>query len=151
MVAAFGLAHEGRPGELTMPLERLKGVGLTLLHEDGTAKADVMSCKKMIGASSGWPIVVAPANDAGGLAITEGVEDALSLHRACGLGAWAAGAANRLPKLAELVPEHVEAVTIAVDDDPAGRRGSYELAERLHARGFEVTVLEPRTAGRPAA
>ena len=48
--------------------------------------------------------MLAPMNDLLGLAITEGVEDALSIHAATGLGAWAAGAASRLPALADAVP-----------------------------------------------
>ena len=48
----------------------------------------------MIGRSSGSPIVLAPANDLLGLVISEGIEDALSLHEASGCGAWAAGSAS---------------------------------------------------------
>lgn len=97
----------------------------------------------MIGASAGWPIVIAPVSDLAGLAIAEGIEDTLTLHHATGLGAWAAGAANRLPKLANVVPAYVEAVTIAVDDDAAGRHGSIELAQALEVRGMEIILLEP--------
>ena len=48
----------------------------------------------MIGRSTGAPIVLAPLTDALGLAITEGIEDALSVHEATGLGVWAAGSAS---------------------------------------------------------
>ena len=150
MIAAFGLPHEQRPGESVMPPERIEGVHLTLLKPDGSGKADCKPNKLMIGSSSGWPIVVAPVNDVGGLAIAEGIEDALSLHLATGLGAWAAGSANRLPMLADKVPTYVEVVTIAVDDDQAGRRGAYDLAQRLDSRGIEVILYE-LIAGRRAA
>ena len=60
-----------------MPTHCVKGIHLTLLRSDGTGKADVTPNKLMIGASAGWPMVIAPVSDAGGLAITEGVEDAL--------------------------------------------------------------------------
>jgi hypothetical protein len=43
----------------------------------------------MIGRSIGFPIVLAPVNDGLGLSITEGIEDALSLHQATGLPQWA--------------------------------------------------------------
>ena len=36
--------------------------------------------------AGGLPIVVAPVNDSLGLAITEGIEDALSVHEATGFG-----------------------------------------------------------------
>jgi hypothetical protein len=151
MIAAFGLPHECRPGETVMPLSRVMGVHLTLLRADGSGKADIPSNKLMIGPSSGWPIVIAPPNDLGGLAIAEGIEDALTLHRATGLGAWAAGTATRLPKVAVVVPGYVETVTIPVDDDVAGRCGSVELAHRLDVRGLEVIMLEPRAKRRAAA
>ena len=80
----------------------------------------------------------------GGLAIAEGIEDALSLHLATGLGAWAAGSANRLPMLADKVPTYVEAVTIAVDDDVAGRRGAYALAQRLEVAASRDPVRDDR-------
>jgi hypothetical protein len=142
LIAPFGLAHECRPGELVMPPERIKGVHLTLLCADGSGKADCEPNKLMIGSSSGWPLCIAPANDLGGLAVAEGVENALSLLQDTGLGAWAAGCANRLPLLADRMPPHVEVVTISVDDDDAGRRYSDELAKRLLARGIEVIMLE---------
>ncbi len=142
MIAVFGLPHENRPGELVMPPSRVRGVHLTLLKADGSGKADTRPNKLMVGASSGSPIVVAPANDLGGLAICEGIEDALSLHQATGLGAWAAGSANRLARLADLVPSSVETVTVAVDDDAAGRRGCWELARRLEERGIEAILFD---------
>jgi hypothetical protein len=42
------------------------------------------------------PIVLAPPNDLLGSSITEGIEDALTMHEATGLGTWAAGSAARL-------------------------------------------------------
>lgn len=58
------------------------------------------------------------------LTVAEGVEDALSNHIASGRGAWAAGGADRMPHLAAKVPGYIESVTILVDDNDAGRRGS---------------------------
>jgi len=66
----------------------------------------------MIGRPNGSPICIAPPNDLLGLAISEGIEDALSVHQATGLGAWAAGSASFLPKLSEVVPSYIETVTI---------------------------------------
>ena len=72
--------------------------------------------------SSGFPIVVAPLNDGLGLAITEGAEDALSVHAATGLGAWASGGSGRMPALAVAVPAFVEAVTIFQHPDAERQR-----------------------------
>jgi hypothetical protein len=96
--------------------------------------------KIMIGRSAGSPIVLAPPNDLLGLAVTEGVEDALSAHEATGLGAWAAGSASRLPALAAAIPAYVECVTIYAHADEAGRRGAEELAQALDRRGIDVMV-----------
>ena len=95
----------------------------------------------MIGPVSGHPLVLASVNDGLGLAITEGIEDALSLHEATGLGAWAAGSAAHMAKLAAAVPSYVTCVTLAQDDDEAGRTATNRLGAALIAHGFEVRVL----------
>ncbi len=115
MIAAFGLPDEPEPGVLHMPCERIKGVHITLLRSDGSGKADIERQKIMRGPVYGTPIALAPANDELGLLVAEGIEDALSGHEAIGLGAWAAGSAGHLPKLATAVPDYVEYVTILAD------------------------------------
>jgi Toprim domain len=149
MIAAFGLPSEPEPGLLAIDSEEVAGVHITRLAPDGRHKAGTMHDKIMIGLCVGAPIVVAPVNDGLGLAICEGIEDALSIHHSTGLGAWGAGSASRLPALAPAVPGWVEAVTILVDDDDAGWRFSAELAAPLDARGMEVTrtVLPRRDVG----
>ncbi len=138
MVAAFGLAEEPEAGQRR---DAICGVHLTYLSQDGSGKAPIDPAKRMIGKSKGWPIVLAPPNDSLGLAISEGIENALSVHEATGLGAWAAGAAGRLSDLAHKVPDYIEAVTIVTDDDPAGRKGAQELAARLAPRNFEIFFM----------
>jgi hypothetical protein len=146
MIAAFGLAEEIEPGVISIPSSKVAGVHLTRIASDGLDKAGTETDKIMLGAPLGSPIVLAPPNDLGGLAITEGIEDALSVHEATGLGAWAAGAASFLPALAAAVPEWVEWVTLLVDDDYAGRTNSDALADRLEARGFPVRLVFPAHA-----
>jgi hypothetical protein len=80
----------------------------------------------------------APLNDLLGLSIAEGIEDALSVHDATGLGAWAAGAASRLPALADAVPDYTDAITVISDDDHDGRRHASALCDALVVRGFET-------------
>src|SRR6516165_10840359 len=135
MIAAFGIAYEPEPGLLEIADGQVRGVHITRLAPDGSDKAGTERDKIMLGSSVGYPIVLAPANDLLGLAIAEGIEDALSLHASTALGAWAAGAASRLPALADTVPSYIEAVTIAVDDDDDGRRNADALAKRLLQRG----------------
>jgi hypothetical protein len=138
MIAAFALATEPAPGSLSIVDADVRGVHVTRLLPDGSARIS----KATIGReSTGFPIIIAPPNDLLGLAITEGIEDGLSVHAASGLGAWVAGNAGRMPALADSVPGYVECVLVLGHDDPAGRRGATELAVRLRARGFE-TILK---------
>jgi hypothetical protein len=150
MIAVFGLAHEPEPGVLAIDDAAVRGGHITRLSPNGT-KAGTNSDKIMIGRCTGSPIALAPVDDACGLTIAEGIEDTLSAHSATGLGAWAAGSASRLPALADVVPDYVECVSILVDDDPAGRRHSAELAARLDARGIETRQVELTAMRRRAA
>lgn len=145
MIAAFGIATEPEPGVIHMTVQALRGVHITRLAPGGRGKAGTETDKIMIGRSLGSPIVLAPANDLLGLTIAEGIEDALSVHEATGLGAWAAGAASRLPALADALPSYIESLTIMVDDDPDGRRYGRELGGLVERRGLEVrSILLPQ-------
>jgi hypothetical protein len=143
MIAAFGLVAEAEPGIVSVSKATLAAVHLTRIAPDGLGKAGTDTDKIMVGTPRGLPIIVAEPNDLCGLAIAEGIEDALSVHEATGLGAWAAGAASFLPALAAAVPEWIECITILVDDDEAGRLNANALAERLDRRGFEVRLVNP--------
>jgi hypothetical protein len=154
MIAAFGLPHEPEPGRLEIADDAVLGVHITRLAPNGMGKAGTDADKIMIGMSVGSPIVLAPANDLLGIAITEGIEDALSVHLATGLGAWAAGSASRLPALIDAVPSYIESVTIVVDDDENGRRYADELTAGLFRRGLHVRHALPANGvqqKRPAA
>jgi hypothetical protein len=143
MITAFGFADEPAPGILEIEDAAVVAVHLTKLKPDGSGKADVPNPKITIGSAPGTPIVLAPCNDLQGLAIAEGIEDALSMYCALeqDVGAWAAGSANRLPELATFFPSSIECVTLLPDGDEAGQRYSQQLAERLDARGVEVHWL----------
>ena len=143
MIAGFGGASEPEPSIVCIPDGALMGVHLTRLAPDGAKKAGTETDKMMVGTPLGSPIVLAAPSDLGGLAITEGIEDALSVHEATGLGAWAAGSASFMPALAGAVPSWVECVTILVDDDDAGRANAYRLADRLEERGLWVRLITP--------
>jgi hypothetical protein len=143
LIGALGLPDEPEPGKLAILDDEVMGVHITKLNRDG-GKAGTDADKITVGHCMGNPLVVAPSNDGLGLCIAEGLEDALSVHAATGLGAWAAASASRMPALADKVPRHVEAVTVVADDDAAGWRNANELRERLLRRGgFEVRVINP--------
>jgi phage/plasmid primase-like uncharacterized protein len=139
MIAAFGLPDEPEPGVLGEP-RNVKAVHLTLLRRDGSEKADVEPQKLFVGSPGNLPIVLAPPNDLLGMAITEGIEDALTVHQTTGLGAWAAGSAGRMPALAEMLPGYIECVTICAHADKAGQDGALALADALDRRGVEVFI-----------
>jgi hypothetical protein len=139
LIAAFALPDEPEPGMLGQ-LRDVDSVHLTLLKPDGGGKAEVDKAKLIVGSPGGRPIVIAPPNDLLGLAICEGIEDALTAHQATGLGAWAAGSAGMMPKLADAVPIYIEVVTIFAHADEAGQRGTRALAAALSARRIEVVM-----------
>jgi hypothetical protein len=150
MIAAFALPaeHPVLADYETPGTAVVQGVHLTRLAPDGSGKAPDQDsrAKIMVGPSAGWPLALVPPGDLGGLAVAEGIEDALSLHQATELGVWAAGAAGRLPKLAPVIARlrYIEAVTVAVDDDDGGRRGAQQLAaelRRLRGRSIEVSTV----------
>jgi putative DNA primase/helicase len=141
MIAAFGLVQETEPGVIAAPVD-VRGVHLTKLTADGDkiAELDGAKAKIMLGASMGYPIVLAPSNDLLGMAVTEGIEDGLSVYAATGLGVWVAGAANRMPALGVVMPNYVEICTIYAHADDAGQRGALELARALEKRGIEAPI-----------
>jgi hypothetical protein len=136
MIAAFGFADEPEPGIIAAP-ENITGIHLTRLTPEG-CKVDGRA-KIMLGPSAGQPIVIAPANDLLGMAVTEGIEDAITVHMSTGLGVWAAGASTRMPALAAVMPSYVECVTVYAHDD-TGAGYARELATELNKRGFEVRL-----------
>jgi hypothetical protein len=139
MIAAFGIPDEPEPGILG-ELRNVGSIHLTLLKPDGSGKAELARPKLIIGRPLGWPIVLAPPNDLLGLAITEGIEDALTAHQVTGLGAWVAGSGGFMPALGERVPDYFEAVTIFAHADQTGQPGAQTLADALELRGLEVRI-----------
>ena len=136
MIAAFGFCEEPEPG-LIDPPANVTGVHITRLTPDGS-KSPEDKPKIMLGPSAGLPIVLAPVNDLLGMAITEGIEDGLSVFAETGLGIWAAGSAGNIPKIAAAIPSYVECVTIFAHRDETGMRFAKEAARLIAAMGTEV-------------
>lgn len=137
MIAVFGFGEEPEPGGIDPPAE-VTGVHITRLTPDGR-KAPEDKPKIMLGPMSGLPIVLAPVNDGLGLAITEGIEDGLSVFEETGLGVWAAGSAGNMPKIAAALPPYVECATIFAHRDE-GMRFAKESARLIAAMGVEVHI-----------
>jgi hypothetical protein len=139
LIAAFALPHELEPGELAASPQHVEAVHLIKLTADGSDRLRQDKGKITVGRPLARPIVLAPVNDLLGLAICEGLEDALTAHCAAGLGAWASVSAPHMPALAATVPAYVETVTIFAHND-GGLQHAKQLAALLRARGIEVTV-----------
>jgi hypothetical protein len=138
MIAAFGFCEEPEPGVIDL-LANVTGVHLTRLTPDG-GKAPIDPAKIMLGPMSGLPIVLAPVNDGLGLAITEGIEDGLSVFEETGLGVWAAGSAGNMPKIVAALPPYVECTTIFAHRDETGMQFAKEAARLIAAMKTEVHV-----------
>jgi hypothetical protein len=136
MIAAFALAIEIEPGILELRPSEVRAVHITKLAADGASRLKTPDSKVIVGrGAAGVPIAISAPNDLLGLAICEGVEDTLSVFESTGLGAWAAGSAQRMPALSGAVPSFIDQVTVVGHDD-AGRKSAAELVERLRARGL---------------
>jgi len=146
IVTAYGIPSEFEPDALKIAEDAIAAVHLTLIRPDGTGKADTEPNKITVGSPAGNPLVLAPMNDLMGLAICEGIEDALSVHLATGLGAWAAGSASYLPALVTAVEAaKPDCVTFFVDDDDTGRSNMRKLATALadpDKYPFEILIRE---------
>jgi hypothetical protein len=145
MISALGIPDEPEPGVYELPLRRVQAVHLSFLRPDGSGRADTGDRPRtlMRGLVGGNPIALIPPNEGLGLLVGEGVETALSGYfKDAPIGVWAAGAATFLPKLAPAVPDWIECVTVAVDDDDAGRSGAATFMDALIARGIDVRRAE---------
>jgi hypothetical protein len=149
IIAPFGFPEEPEPGELVMSKDAVRGVQLIGLLPDGNGKSGPPIT---VGRCQGYPIVLAPVNDGGGLVIAEGLEKSLHAGYAfggcrddgqIGVGVWASGGKGRLPALVDMMPTYVEAVTIFADHDEDGgaQRNAEELERRLHDRGIEALAI----------
>jgi Toprim domain len=142
LIAAFGIATEPEPGLLAIAADDVCAVQIIHLTVDGRKEdnAPDRPNKITVGRALGSPIIVAPPNDLLGMCVTEGIEDALSVHKATGLGAWASGGFGFMPALADAVPSYMDCVTVIGDDNDNGRRYATELGVRLKARGITAIV-----------
>jgi hypothetical protein len=118
------------------------GIHRTWIAPDGSGKATLDPVRKALGPIAGHAVHLGEPN--GELLAAEGIETALSAMQIWGgcLAAWAALSATNLANL--IVPAAVT-VTIAGDNDEAGRTAAVRLRDRLRqADPARVTVYLPR-------
>jgi len=114
----------------------------TYLRPDGTGKAEVEPAKAMLGPTGGGAVRLTDGPEP--LVVCEGVETGLSL--ASGLlrrpaEVWAALSTRGMRGLR--LPPSPGRLTIATDGDDPGRAAGHDLAERAHALGWAVSILDP--------
>ncbi|ASJ91144.1 DUF7146 domain-containing protein [Porphyrobacter sp. CACIAM 03H1] len=115
----------------------------TYLRPDGRGKAGLAGGDKlMLGATAGGAVRL--SGGAVRVAITEGIESGLSLL--CGLLAgpvavWAALSTSGMRALR--LPEQSGQLVIAGDGDQPGREAAHVLANRAHALGWRVSLIDP--------
>ena len=120
----------------------------TYLAPDGSDKADVPKPRKFLGSTAGGAIRLADIGDGGVVGLSEGIENAISVTRACPeLPAWAAMAAGNLKS--RQLPDEAERVVILADNDGKGigLEAAGEAAAIFHASGRRVWIAAPPNAG----
>ena len=142
MVALIGVHGETRNGK-----QVYTSMHRTFLAEPGR-KADMTSPRKLMpGSLPDGACVMLSEYTGGPLGIAEGIETAMSASAMYDLPVWAALSASMLAKWSP--PEGCNGVAVFGDHDPgfAGQAAAYTLAQRLSARGIEVTVSIPSIVG----
>ncbi|MCA6264177.1 toprim domain-containing protein [Phenylobacterium sp.] len=121
------------------------GLHLTALRPDGSGKADLRAPRRMLGDVAGGAVRLAPVNEAGELAVAEGIETALAFRQLTGTPTWAALSAGGLR--AFVPPAGLTRLIIAADSDDHGEglAAARALAERARQR-VEVVIM-PAPAG----
>ena len=98
--------------------------------------------KLMLGATAGGAVRLSEGGSR--LVAAEGIESALSLL--CGLlsgpvEVWAALSTSGMRSLR--LPEKTGQLVIAPDGDQPGRTAAFALADRAHALGWRVSLIDP--------
>lgn len=128
----------------------LVSVHRTYLRADGTGKAPVLEPKKLCspvfeGATSGAAVKLFGTLEGEPLAVTEGIETALSVYVASGLPVWSCVNAIGLGRV--LIPDAVREVIVCADHDKSGKTAAQELIPRLLNEGKTVRVATPPVPG----
>jgi len=121
------------------------GIHRTYLLPDGSGKADVTPNKMMLGPSAGGAVRFGHGGPV--IALTEGIETALSVARASRLTVWATLSTSGLRGLILPLPPVAEVVIICADNDEAGLSAAEGKAGQLEAEGRVVSIIQPPKAG----
>lgn len=117
------------------------GLHRTYLQPNGT-KLDVANPRMALGQVRGGAVRLAEATDQ--LIVCEGLEDGLTLYQELGVPVWVACGAGLMRHI--VIPESVQTLTIAADNDAAGELAAQRAAEAHHIGGKTVRVMRPDPA-----
>ena len=73
--------------------------------------------------------------------LTEGVEDALTIHVVTGATVWATLGAGNFATVQ--IPPSVREIVLAIDADDAGRKAAANAADRFAREGRRCLIAEP--------
>jgi hypothetical protein len=124
-----------------VPGRAVGAIHRTYLRPDGSGKADVVAPKRSLGRIGGGAVRLAPAGPV--LAVSEGIETALSVQAATGLPTWAALSAGGIRALILPALPLAAAVIIAADPDPVGTAAATDAAARWINEGRRVRIAMP--------
>ncbi len=117
----------------------VKAVHRTYLTMKGTKLERVSSAKLNLGSPKGCAIRLAPATTR--VALTEGIEDALTVTQLYYWPCWAVGNVAGLTSV--ILPDAITEVMICADADEAGLRAADKAAERFVKQGRKVDIITP--------
>lgn len=122
------------------------GIHRTALKPDGSGKA-FDDAKAMLGRARDAAIMLDPHDQVElGLALTEGIESALSARFNPALWLrpmWACGSAGAIARFPVL--GGVEVISVFADGDATGRQAARTVCQRYEAAGLEFELLEPES------
>jgi hypothetical protein len=122
--------------------DRPLGVHRTFLRPDGRAKADLEPNKMMLGRAKGAVLKLSLDEDVTqGLALTEGIEDALAVLADGVAPVWACLSAGTL--MAFPLLGGIGALTVFADNDVPGAQAAEACAQRWRQAGRQVRVVAP--------
>jgi len=134
-----GLELPAMVAAVQAPDRSITGIHRTFLTMDGAKKAPVSSNKMMLGKCASGAVRLAAVADR--LALTEGIETALSVLQATGIPTWATLSTGGLK--AVIVPDEVNEVIICADGDEAGEKAANDVAQRFLREGRMVRIARP--------
>lgn len=147
----FLSGHKHRPSGRTYPAmiaavrssssQELIAIHRTWLRPDGMGKAPIEPVKMMLGSTKGGAVQISPPNTS--LIIAEGIETALTVKQETGQAIWACLSTSGMTSLVLPDLPLAQEITIAADNDPAGRNAASQAAESWSKQGRTVRIALP--------